>query len=290
MKSKAFIYIISAGILWGTSGIFVNSLAPYGFSSLQMTACRGVISALFMGIYLLIRDKSAFKINFKHLLLLIGSGVALFGTASCYYMSMQATSISTAVVLMYMAPALVMVYSVLFLGEKFTPLKCVALVCMLVGCAFVSGIVGGLKFNLFGLAMGVLSAISYGSYNIFTKIQMQKGIKPLTATFYTFLFMSLSALCVSSPHQIPQIVAKEPLIIILWILGLGLGTCVLPYFLYTLALKALPAGTTSALAIIEPMSATLFGVLLYNERLSVFSVCGILLILSAVFMLSRAKE
>ena len=38
MKTKAFIFIIVAGILWGTSGIFVNYLAPYGFTSMQMTS------------------------------------------------------------------------------------------------------------------------------------------------------------------------------------------------------------------------------------------------------------
>ena len=43
MKTKAFIYVIIAGIAWGTSGIFVNFLAPYGYTSLQMTALRGAV-------------------------------------------------------------------------------------------------------------------------------------------------------------------------------------------------------------------------------------------------------
>lgn len=289
MKRRAFLYIIVAGVFWGTSGIFVNTLAPYGFSSFQLTACRGVVSAIFMAVYLLIRDKKLFKIKFKDLLLLIGSGAALFGTASCYYMSMQATSISTAVVLMYMAPVLVMIYSVLFLGEKFTRFKGIALVFVLVGCALVSGI-GSLKFDLFGFAMGIMSAISYGSYNILTKIQMRRGVEPLSATFYTFLFMSIIALCVSRPAQIISTTAQRPAVIIPWLIALGLGTCVLPYFLYTLALRSLPAGTASSLAIIEPMSATLIGWIVYRESISVLSVSGIILILCAVLMLDRAKE
>ena len=44
-----------------------------------------------------------------------------------------------------------------------SPFKLTALGLMILGCALVSGIVGGLKFNFFGIAMGVLSAIFYGS-------------------------------------------------------------------------------------------------------------------------------
>ena len=289
MKRRAFIYIIVAGVLWGTSGIFVNTLAPYGFSSFQLTACRGLVSAIFMAVYLLIRDKKLFKIKFRELLLLIGSGVALFGTASCYYMSMQATSIATAVVLMYMAPVLVMIYSVLFLGEKFSRVKGIALGLVIVGCVLVSGI-GSLKFNMFGFAMGIMAAISYGSYNIFTKIQMRRGVEPLSATFYTFLFMSLTALCVSKPAQIIPLAAQRPAVTVPWLVALGLATCVLPYFLYTLSLRSLPAGTASSLAIIEPMSATLIGWIVYRESLSMLSFIGIIFILCAVFMLGRAKE
>ena len=48
MKNKAFIYIIIAGLLWGTSGIFVHYLAPLGLSPLQMASIRGTVAACFM--------------------------------------------------------------------------------------------------------------------------------------------------------------------------------------------------------------------------------------------------
>ncbi|MBR5505295.1 MAG: hypothetical protein IKV73_03205 [Clostridia bacterium] len=46
MKKQAFIFIILAGLLWGTSGIFVHYLAPFGFSSLQLVFFRTVVSTL----------------------------------------------------------------------------------------------------------------------------------------------------------------------------------------------------------------------------------------------------
>lgn len=290
MKKRAFVYIIIAGILWGTSGIFVHALAPYGFSSLQITSLRGAVSCVCMAIYLLIRDRKRFRVKPRELALFAAIGVALFGTSSCYYISMQMTSISTAVVLMYMAPVYVMIWSVLFFGERFSRLKLVSVISMLIGCCLVSGIVGGLKFDVVGLLFGVLSGISYGAYNILTKIAMRKQCHPMSTTFYSFVVMSIIALAVSRPRETASIVAGEPMTLVPSVLALGLVTYVFPYLLYTLAMKELPAGTASALGIVEPMAATVFSVVIFHEALSLHSGAGIILILLAVFLLGKAED
>ncbi len=289
MKKKAFICIILAGMFWGTSGIFVHILAPLGLTSVQMTCIRGIVSVLTLTIFALIRDRSILKTNKKDLKLYVIGGLSMFLTATCYYASMQMTSVSTAVVLMYIAPIVVMIYSVIFLGEKLTPLKVLAVVSMIVGCGFVSGVVGGLKFDLLGIIIGAISGITYSVYNIVTKVQMKRGCNPVTSNTYCFIVVSVIALCVSKPWQIAEIAVSNPINILL-MLGCGICTCIIPYFLYTLAFKSLPAGTVSALGVIEPMAATLYSVTLLGERLDVFSSAGIILILGAVFMLSRAKE
>jgi drug/metabolite transporter (DMT)-like permease len=200
---------------------------------------------------------------------------------------MQMTSIATAVVLMYTAPILVMIFSVAFLGEKLTGLKAISVVCMLVGCCLVSGIVGGLKFNVGGILLGLLSGICYSAYNILTKVAMQKGCHPMTTTVYNAMFMGLIALCVCKPIGIVTQAAQKPMLLVPLMIALGVVTFVLPYFLYTLAMRDLPAGTASALSIVEPMSATVFSVVLFHEAMGVLSVIGVVLILLAVFLLSR---
>ena len=289
MKKRAFIYIIIAGVLWGTSGIFVKLLSPYGLDTLQITSLRGLVSALVMCGYALIFDRSAFRITLSELALLLGSGVALYLTGACYFTSMQMTSIATAVVLMYTAPVLVMIFSVAFLGERLTRLKTASVACMLVGCALVSGIIGGLKFDLGGIAFGALSGISYAAYNVLTKIQMRRSVSPRTAVVYNFIFMSTIAVAVSRPGKTVAIASETPLEVIPLAIGIGVLTFVLPYFLYTLAMRELPAGTTAALGIVEPMAATLFGFILFDEALDLFSGVGIVLILLAVFLLSRTE-
>ena len=60
--------------------------------------------------------------------------------------------------------------------------------------------------------------------------------------------------------------------------------------LSSLAMKSLSAGTASALAVVEPMAATLFSVILFKEPLDLFSVIGIVLILGAIFMIGKAEK
>ncbi|MBE5733129.1 MAG: hypothetical protein E7353_08920 [Clostridiales bacterium] len=290
MKIRAFIFIIIASVLWGTSGIFVNNLSPYGFSSLQMTAVRATVSFLFLLIFVLIKDRKLFRTKLVDLLIFALGGLGLFGTSSCYYASMQMTSISTAVVLMYTAPILVTVFSVIFMKEKLTLLKIISIACMVVGCCFVSGLIGGFKFDVVGILLGLLSGFAYATYNVATKIAVMRKNSSVTASFYSIMFMALFAISFSSPWEIPFHIAKEPVITVPFIIGLGVVTHVIPYLLYSNAMSYLPAGTTTAIGIIEPMSATLFSVFVYQEVLDVWAIIGIILILMAVFMLSRAES
>jgi len=247
MKKRAFLFIIIAGILWGTSTIFVNVLAPFGFSSLHMTFFRAAVSFISLSIYSLIRERKAFKVKIKELVLFAAIGISFFSTASCYYIAMQATSTSTAVVLMYLAPVIVMIFSVIFFGEKITALKIVSVLGMLIGCGLVSGIIGGIVFKPFGIFMGFMSGISYAAYNIFTKIGTKNKCNTISMTLYCFFFALIISFIVCSPMEIPKIISKDILLTLPLAITHGICTCVLPYFLYTLAMKELPAGTASAL-------------------------------------------
>ncbi len=290
MKTKAFIYIVIAGILWGTSGIFVHYIAPYGFHTLQITAVRGVVSFVGMFLFVLLRRRSAFKVTPRQLLLYAFCGACLYLTAACYYSAMQLTSVSTAVVLMYTAPIYVVTVSVLFFGEKLTKSKIVSVLGMLLGCVLVSGALTGLAFDPLGFLIGAFSGLTYAGYNIFSKIAMRGGGNSLSLTLYAFLTMALIACIVAPPWEIALVAAKAPLETIPLCIGIGVVTFILPYFLYTAALENLPAGIASALSIVEPMAATVFSVIILKESVDAFAWIGIALILFATLMLSREKE
>ena len=290
MKKRALIYIILAGIFWGTSGIFVHYLAPYGFSSLEMTGVRAVVALMVMLIFALIRDRGLFRAKLIYLPIFFAIGATLFLTAFFYYSAMQQTSVSTAVILMNTAPIYVIIASALFFKEKITPQKLIAVTLMLVGGCFVAGIVGGLKFHPTGIIISVASGLSYAAYNLFTKFAMQKGVKPITSALYSFAFMTAISLFAVSPAEIISKATVTPEITLPLLVGLGICTFVTPYFLYTLAMRELPAGTVSALGIVEPMAACAFSIIIFKERPDVFSIIGIVLIIFAIFLIGKSEE
>ena len=290
MKKTAVLLIVIASVMWGTSAIFSNLLYPNGFTPIQVTAMRGSVSAILMSLYVFITNKNLFKISLSQLFWFALGGISMFLAAYFYYESMSVGSVSVAVMLMYTAPIFVMTYSVLFLGEKLTFPKLISIIFVFVGCALISGIFGGVKFNLWGVITGLLSGISYSAYNIIAKVQISKKGNPISASVYCYIFMALMSFCFADIPSIFKIANTSPLYLYSLILGVGIFTVTLPYSLYTLSLKYIPVGTASALGIIEPMTATLFGVVLFNEPLSVPSCIGILLIMTAVLTLSVSKE
>ena len=73
---------------------------------------------------------------------------------------------------------------------------------------------------------------------------------------------------------------------ILFCILTALVTAIIPFLSYTLGLDSVEASKAGILATIEPMVATLFGVLVFSEPLTLLSGMGILLILSAVVLLN----
>ena len=290
MKTRAFFYIVIAGILWGTSGLFSYAFELYGYTALQKTAVRGTVAFLCMLAFVLIRNRRALRARPSDLLLYAAIGLTLFGAAAAYYAAMIMSSVATAVVLMYTSPIYVLVFSVLFFGEKLTPVKLVGVGGMLLGCCFVSGVFNGFSGNVIGILLGLLSGISYGGYSILAKIAMRRGCVPMSTTLYGFAGMAIIALCTCSPAAILPNMMKAPALLIPLSIGLGVVTYVVPYFLYTVGLRDLPAGTAAALGVVEPMSATLFSLFLPNQSFTVLSVIGIVLILGCVLLLSRPEK
>ena len=119
---------------------------------------------------------------------------------------------------------------------------------------------------------------------------MQRSYSPISTNLYGSAFMSLIALCFSKPLGIITSTAQKPILLVPAVLTLGVVTFVLPYLFYSLGMKSLPAGTTSALSTIEPLSACLFGIILFKEKLTYFSLLGMMLILLAVILLGLAEN
>ncbi len=289
MKKLAVLLVVLSGILWGTSAIFTTELRKFGFDALNIAFMRNTVAAICMIIFALIYKRDKLRISVKQLFIYLLVGVCLYGTGAFYYAAMGYASISVAVVLLYIAPAIVTIYSVIFFKEKFTFGKGLAVVMVIVGTALVTGIVGGARASVFGLFLGVMSGISYSIYNIGIKYEMKRGDDPVVATAYCFLIAALLSAILGKPVQTAGIITQNFQSAILWCVSLGIITSALPYFIYTYAMKKLPAGVVASLGCVEPMTASIISFTIYGEAISVYSIVGIVLILASVVLLSKGE-
>lgn len=289
MRKISVLLVIIAGSLWGTSGIFATNLRRLGFDSLQMALMRNVVSAVCLWIYCFSKHRDCIRVSPKKLVLFVLSGLGLYGTGAFYYAAMKAASISVAVVLMYLAPVIVMVYSAMFMGEKFTMRKLLAVVGALVGTALVTGAIGGVKLSLYGIALGLMSGISYSLYNICVKYEMKRGDQPLIAAAFCFLVAAVVSVALGKPVDTFSKICINFNEVIPWALSVGVVTSVVPYIVYTYAMKHLDAGVATTLGSVEPMVATVISVALYGEIISLNSYLGIFLILASVVLLSTKQ-
>ncbi len=189
MKKLSLFYIILAGALWGTSGVFFTLLKTFGeLNPAQLSATRNIVAGIIICGFLFLKNREMFKTKLREVAIFAACGLFLFLTSTFYYYSMATASLSVAVILMYTSPVMVMVVSVILFGEKLTLPKGVAVFAMLAGCGLVTGIVGDAKFSTIGIVTGLLSGVSYTAYNIFTKWAMRRGNNPVTAAAYCFMF------------------------------------------------------------------------------------------------------
>ncbi len=283
--------ILLAGCFWGSMGIFVRRLTDYGFSSIQIVAIRVTLAALIFCMLLLIKDPSGFRISVKDIPLFLGLGFGsiLFFTV-CYFTAITMMPLSTAAILLYTSPIWIMLMSVLFFREKLTGRKLLALALAFAGCVLVSG-VSGEGMTLTGLLVGLGSGIGYGLYSILGTVALRR-YSPYTVTTYTFAFAALGAWLICRPAEMLAKFAAAPNLpgLVFFCFLTALVTAVIPFLAYTLGLQTVEASRAGILATVEPLVATLIGVAVFSEPLTLLSGLGILLILAAVVLLNGKTE
>ena len=285
-KSTALprLQVLLGASLWGLIGLFNRQLTAGGFSAQSIVVVRNLGGLLVLTLVLLLTDRQALKVNPRHLPYFFGTGVVsvVFFTL-CYFRCQQICSLAVAAILLYTAPAFVVVLSAVIWRERITRRKLTALVLAFLGCAFVSGILqGGLTLSAAGLVMGVASGFFYGLYSIFARFALVH-YQPLTVTYYTFVFAGPGSLPLLRLREISPIFHSAPLLGS--VAGLVLIATVLPYIFYTRGLAGVDSGRASILANVEPVVAALVGVIAFGEPLGWGVALGLACILITVYLL-----
>lgn len=285
--------VVLAGISWGMTGIFVRYFTELGLSSLQITVFKIAFAALAMLAYCLVFDRDALKIKKCDIWVFAGAGfISMDFFTICYFSTIQSTSLSVAAVLLYLAPAIVMLMSIPLFGEKISALKCVSCALAFAGCVLTAGIIGsGTAIPMMSLVTGVLSAFGYALYSIFGQFSINRGYGPMTMTTYTFLFATVGALFLLKPAEIAEAASKTSLPVFIGVLALMSAVVTLiPYTVYTIGLTYIRPSKASIIASVEPVTATIVGAIVFKEFPDVFGIIGIVCVLGAVVLLNIRKN
>ncbi len=287
-RIKSPVYILAAGCMWGLMGLLVRSLDAVGIASMEVCFIRSAVTLISLFAWALLFDRRAFRIRFKDIWCFIGTGacsVTFFNF--CYFKTMTLTSLSVAAVLLYTAPAFVMLMSAVLFKEEMSVQKLSALLLAFLGCAFVSGIVEGAgALSASGILYGLGAGFGYALYSIFGRYALEKGYGSLTISFYTFLCSAICTSFLADKGSVAAALSGNGGLIMKTVV-LVLGVTLFPYLSYPKGFSGVENGAASVLASVEPVVATLVGVVIYKETLNVWNVAGICLVLGSIILINR---
>ena len=210
-KYASYACILAAAACWGCIGLFNRPLLNAGIAPENLVVIRNLGGLAVLALFFLCTDRSVFKMKAKHLPIFIATGiisVVLF--TLCYFNAQKLCSLSVSAILLYTAPAMVVLMSALVFKEKITGKKLLALALALLGCALVTGVfTGGLSLTTKGLFFGLGAAFFYALYSIFAPFGL-RHYSPLAVVFWTFVFAALGALFVADWGNLMTVLSKTP--------------------------------------------------------------------------------
>ncbi|MBR1930023.1 MAG: DMT family transporter [Lachnospiraceae bacterium] len=283
MNIKHAGYILLAGILWGCMGLFVRPYDAKGLTSWDIVFLRAFLTTVSMAVVLLIYNRKLFRIRLKDIWCFLGTGLfSIVFFNLCYFKEITMTSLSVAAILLYTSPAFVMVISAVCFHEKLTMPKLIALALCFLGLIFVTGVIGDAgRLTTRAILIGLGAGLGYALYSIFGRYALERGYHSFTISFYTFLFAGIGTSLFARPLVIAKTVTADMGNILL-ALAFVLVSTVIPYIVYTIGLQHVENGKAAIIASIEPVIATLNGILWFHEKPSLGTVLGILLVLGAI--------
>ncbi|MGQ0569400.1 MAG: DMT family transporter [Armatimonadota bacterium] len=270
---------VAAG-LWGTLGVAARSIFAAGLTPLGAATWRATGAFTILFVYCLIVDRRALRITWRDLPLFAAYGaVSIAGFMTVYFTAIELTTVATAAVLLYTAPAWVVVLARIFFGESMTPMKAAAVGLAFAGCLLVIGGISpaAMRLTPVGLLAGLGAGLTYALYSIFGKTALRRH-SPLTTVVYTLGFGAFILVIASGglprlpPGSLPALV---------YVTVFPTATA---YLLFVAGLRWVEAGRASVVAALEPVVAALGGALFLREAFGAVQWIGAALVIAGVVL------
>jgi DME family drug/metabolite transporter len=218
-------------------------------------------------------------------------GLAMAAYQVCYFRAVTLSGVAvTALLAICTAPLMIALLAAALLGERLTPIVRLSLGLAVTGTALL--VVGprplGALSGHFGagalLALG--AGLSYAVYAVAAKRVLSRSA-PVSVAAITFglAALFLSPALVSERIVWPEVARAAPLL-----LYLGIGPTAIAYVLFTIGLARVPATAAGIVSLLEPLTATTLGVIVFGESLGAVGAVGAALLVAALVLLASRRE
>ncbi|UTR08852.1 DMT family transporter [Evansella sp. LMS18] len=279
--------VMLAAVCWGISGGIGDILMNKGWDPIVISFYRGAVAFICFLAWFLIRFKQNWTFSARLYIWSLLAGVGVAGNFTFYFLSIQASSIAVAATLMYTAPVFVLLISFLLRLERSTWFKWGCIFGVLLGIILLTGSYStdSISVSFLGATAGLAAGLSYALFIFGFKNASSIGNPPTTLTIAFFSFCLILFLFMDTEEAANVVTSSD----IGWFLLLGIVGAGLSFILYVIGIRRTAPTTASMVAMVEPVTASLFGVLLLGDHLTSIQVIGMTIILLTVTVLSVKK-
>ncbi|MFW6298684.1 MAG: DMT family transporter, partial [Bacillota bacterium] len=288
MRHYGVLLVMIAAVFWGISGALANVLMNKGWNPLVISFYRGAVGFLFFLIWTTIHFNPKGSQNYRFYLWSILAGIGVAGNFTFYFYSIEAASISIAVTLMYSAPVFVLLTSLIAGIERPSLYKWGSVAMVLLGIMLLteSYAIGSIPISFSGTLFGLASGLSYALFIFgFKNASTMASTKWILSV--SFLVFSVILFMLMDTSQAKDALFSSDLI---WFIMLGILGAGLSFILYVIGLRTTSPSTASIVAMVEPVTASIIGLLFLNNALSFPQGIGMVMILITIGLLNSKSS
>lgn len=299
-RAEGYALVLLAAACWAGGGLMAKWLftspsaatagwpfPPLGIEvePLVLSASRASLSFVMALVYLVLRRRELLVVKARALPFLGLFGV--FGLALVhftYFKTISLTGVATAILLEYLAPIIVLIFSVLLLGERLTWALPASVFLSVTGCALMVGAIGGdgLSVSAEGLAWGLASALMFATYTLMGRYAAGR-FAPWTLLVYGLGAATIFWMVVlGGPATVVRLLADPRALAAVTVLSFV--STVVPFGAFLKALHLIEATKASVTSTFEPVLAGVAAWILLGESLTVLQIVGGLVVIAAVLL------
>jgi len=279
-----YLFVAIAAVLWGLLGPVTRIALREGMGAVEVAFWRALLAAGLFAVHAVAIRRV--RLERRDVPSVVAFGVVgVAGLLASYSWAVEAGGAALAAILLYTAPVWVALLSALFLRERMTRRKLLALTVATLGVAgiAISSGDGGIRLTPAALGWGLASGLAYALYYLFGKRYFERYP---TATLFTY------ALPVGAAAMLPlaDFGRGTP---VAWaaVAFLAVVSTYLAYLFYSAGLRRVEATRAATVATVEPVIAAAAAFLMWGERLSpVGYACAAVVLAGVLLMTGGGKE